>query len=66
MSGTTPADLEFLFRHSVRPEHTCRFSWEPGSIALWDNRCTMHFPINDYDGFTRRMHRISLAGDVPA
>jgi taurine dioxygenase len=58
--------LEFLFEHSVRPEHTCRFTWRPGSIALWDNRCTMHFPINDYDGFTRRMHRISLAGDVPA
>ncbi len=58
--------LRYLFEHSVRPEHTCRFSWQPGSIALWDNRCTMHFPINDYDGFTRRMHRISLAGDVPA
>ena len=58
--------LRYLFEHSVRPEHTCRFSWRPGSIALWDNRCTMHFPINDYDGFTRKMHRISLAGDVPA
>jgi taurine dioxygenase len=58
--------LEFLFEHSVRPEHTCRFTWQPGSIALWDNRATMHFPINDYDGHTRRMHRISLAGDVPA
>ena len=58
--------LRYLFEHSVRPEHICRFSWQPGSIALWDNRCTMHFPINDYDGFTRKMHRISLAGDVPA
>jgi taurine dioxygenase len=58
--------LELLFEHSVRPEHTCRFTWQPGSIALWDNRATMHFPINDYDGHTRRMHRISLAGDVPA
>jgi alpha-ketoglutarate-dependent taurine dioxygenase len=58
--------LQFLFRHSTRAEFTCRFQWEPGSMALWDNRCAMHNPINDYDGFTRRMHRITLAGDTPA
>ena len=58
--------LRFLFEHSVRPEFTCRFAWRAGSLALWDNRCTMHNPINDYDGFTRRMHRITLAGDVPS
>jgi alpha-ketoglutarate-dependent taurine dioxygenase len=57
--------LRYLFEHSVRPELTCRFRWRPGSVALWDNRCTMHNPINDYDGHTRTMHRISLAGDVP-
>jgi taurine dioxygenase len=57
--------LRFLFEHSVRPEFTCRFHWRPGSLALWDNRCTMHHPINDYHGFTRSMHRISLAGDRP-
>jgi taurine dioxygenase len=57
--------LEFLFQHSIRPEHTCRFRWEVGSLALWDNRCAMHNPINDYHGFTRRMHRITLAGDTP-
>jgi taurine dioxygenase len=58
--------LEFLFRHQVRPEHTCRFVWRPGSIALWDNRCAQHNPVNDYHGFRRVMHRITLAGDVPA
>jgi taurine dioxygenase len=58
--------LEFLFRHSTRAEFTCRFQWKPGSLALWDNRCAMHNPINDYHGFTRRMHRITLAGDTPA
>ena len=58
--------LEFLFRHSTRAEFTCRFQWGPGSLALWDNRCAMHNPINDYHGFTRRMHRITLAGDNPA
>jgi taurine dioxygenase len=57
--------LQFLFEHSVQPEFACRFQWRAGSIALWDNRCAMHNPINDYDGYTRRMHRITLAGDVP-
>jgi len=58
--------LDFLFRHQVRPEFTCRFSWQPGSIALWDNRCAQHNPVNDYHGYRRVMHRITLAGDVPA
>jgi taurine dioxygenase len=57
--------LEFLFRHQVRPEHTCRFAWRPGSIALWDNRCAQHNPVNDYHGFRRVMHRITLAGTRP-
>ena len=57
--------LRFLFEHAVRPEFTCRFRWEPGSLALWDNRCAMHNPINDYHGYVRIMHRITLAGDVP-
>ncbi|MGH8676342.1 MAG: TauD/TfdA dioxygenase family protein [Burkholderiales bacterium] len=57
--------LEFLFRHQVKPEFTCRFAWQPGSIALWDNRCTQHNPVNDYHGYRRLMHRITLAGDRP-
>jgi taurine dioxygenase len=57
--------LDYLFRHQVRPEFTCRFSWEPGSIAFWDNRCALHNPINDYHGFRRVMHRVTLAGDRP-
>ena len=57
--------LHFLFEHSIRPEFTCRFQWRAGSVALWDNRCAMHNPINDYHGHTRTMHRITLEGDVP-
>lgn len=57
--------LEFLFRHQIDPEFTCRFRWEVGSLAFWDNRCTLHNPINDYHGYRRRMLRITLAGDVP-
>jgi taurine dioxygenase len=57
--------LDFLFRHQTRPEFTCRFHWEPGSIAFWDNRCAQHNPINDYHGYRRLMHRITLKGDKP-
>jgi taurine dioxygenase len=57
--------LDFLFRHQIRPEFTCRFHWEPGSIAFWDNRCAQHNPVNDYHGYRRLMHRITLKGDKP-
>jgi len=57
--------LQFLFQHQVKPELTCRFSWRPGSLAFWDNRCAQHNPVNDYHGFRRVMHRITLAGDKP-
>jgi taurine dioxygenase len=57
--------LEYLFQHQVRPEFTCRFRWEPGSLAFWDNRCAQHNPVNDYHGFRRVMHRVTLAGDRP-
>ena len=67
--GMTEAEsaplLEFLFRHQVKPEFTCRFQWQVGSLAFWDNRCTQHNPINDYHGHRRVMHRITLAGDRP-
>lgn len=57
--------LDYLFEHQIKPEFTCRFSWQPGSIAFWDNRSTLHNPINDYHGYKRVMHRITLAGDKP-
>jgi len=54
--------LEYLYRHAARPEHTCRFTWRPGSIAMWDNRKTWHNAANDYHGQRRVMHRITLDG----
>jgi taurine dioxygenase len=67
--GMTDAEsapiLKFLFDHQVKPEFTCRFVWEPDAIAFWDNRCVQHNPINDYHGFRRVMHRITLQGTKP-
>jgi taurine dioxygenase len=57
--------LNFLFQHQIKPDFTCRFGWRPGSIAFWDNRCALHKPVNDYHGFRRVMHRVTLAGDQP-
>ena len=57
--------LAYLFQHQIRPEFTCRFRWRVDSLALWDNRCALHNPVNDYHGQRRLMHRITLAGDEP-
>jgi taurine dioxygenase len=57
--------LDYLFSHQVKPEFTCRFQWKPGSLAFWDNRCAQHNPVNDYHGYKRVMHRVTLAGEKP-
>ena len=57
--------LEFLNRHSQRPEFQIRFRWKKGSLAFWDNRCTQHLAINDYAGYRRIMDRVTIAGDKP-
>ncbi len=67
--GMTEAEstpiLEFLYQHQIKPEFCCRFVWSPGAMAFWDNRCAQHYPINDYHGHTRLLHRITLKGDKP-
>ncbi len=56
--------LQFLYGHIARPEHTCRFHWQPGALAFWDNRATWHFAVNDYHGERRLMHRITVEGEA--
>ena len=58
--------LAYLYQQQIKPEYTCRFVWQPGSIAFWDNRSCQHNPINDYHGYKRLLHRITLEGDRPA
>ncbi len=58
--------LDFLFAHSTRPEMVYRHRWRRGDVVLWDNRCTMHRAVADYDMTERRhMHRTTIAGDAP-
>lgn len=58
--------LQYLYTHASKPEFTRRFSWQPGSIAFWDNRATWHYALNDYHGERRLMHRITLEGTALA
>ena len=54
--------LQWLYQHCQRPEFTTRFSWRPGSMAVWDNRAVQHNALNDYHGQRRLMHRITIEG----
>ncbi|MBH61343.1 MAG: taurine dioxygenase [Alphaproteobacteria bacterium] len=67
IEGMSPEESEallaILYRHGSRPEFICRFHWRPGSLALWDNRCTWHYAANDYPGKRREMLRLTVKGD---
>ena len=68
--GMTRAESEpllyKLFSHAMAPEHQCRVEWAPGTVAIWDNRTTWHYAMNDYHGHAREMHRITLSGEAVA
>jgi len=67
--GMTEAEsrplVEFLQAHQTKPEFTCRVHWQPGTLTLWDNRCTQHSAVNDYHGQRRRMRRLTVGPQVP-
>ena len=58
--------LSYLHNHQIAEEFRCRHVWQVGDLALWDNRCVLHYPVNDYHGHRRLLHRITLKGDIPA
>ena len=57
--------VDWLQAHMTRPEFTCRVRWEPGTLTVWDNRCTMHNAVNDYHGQRRRMRRLTVGAQTP-
>ena len=57
--------LDTLQAQATRPEMTCRLTWTPGTLTIWDNRCTQHLAINDYDGYRRLLHRTAVVGERP-
>lgn len=60
--GMTEAEstplLQFLYRHCEKPEFGMRYSWQPNTLGIWDNRSTIHYASNDYPGQLRVMHRL--------
>ncbi len=54
--------LEFLYNHTKNPRFHTRFHWQPGSLAIWDNRATWHYALNDYQGQRRYLNRITVEG----
>jgi len=63
--SASDALLAELYHHCTRPEFSCRFGWQVGSLAIWDNRNTMHYAVNDYDGHRRLMYRTTIKGHSP-
>jgi len=56
--------LRLLYAHCTQQQFTCRYAWETGTIAIWDNRCTQHYAVNDYEG-ERVISRATILGDLP-
>ncbi|MDE0226553.1 MAG: TauD/TfdA family dioxygenase [Gammaproteobacteria bacterium] len=56
--------LNYLTRWVSSPQFTVRYQWSEGTVAIWDNRCTQHFVLDDFDG-ERIIQRVTVVGDVP-
>ena len=67
--GLTSAETSQLFQllqnRVTNLDNTVRWQWQPGDLAIWDNRATQHYGVADYDDQPRRLHRITLAGEIP-
>ena len=57
--------IDWLQAHQTKPEFTCRVRWAPGTLVVWDNRCTQHNAVNDYQGQRRRMRRLTVGAQTP-
>ena len=58
--------LSYLYEHATKPENVYRHRWTAGDVLMWDNRCTLHYAVADYDDTSPRlMHRTTAAGDRP-
>jgi taurine dioxygenase len=57
--------LEVLYNQACFPEYQCRWRWQPGDVAFWDNRSTQHYATSDYFPQRRVMERITVIGDRP-
>jgi len=57
--------LNRLTEHLLKDDFKCRFRWTPNTLAIWDNRCLLHYPVNDYQGHRREMWRVTIDGDRP-
>lgn len=71
LEGMSEADsapiLERLYRHAIRPEFCCRHRWRAGDLVIWDNRTSLHYAVNDYDGYDRLLYRTAFSdGLAPA
>lgn len=69
LEGMSEADsapiLDRLYRHATRPEFCCRHRWRTGDLVIWDNRTTLHYAVNDYDGWDRLLYRTTFSDGLP-
>ncbi len=69
LSGMTETEsapiLEALYKHATRPDFSCRLKWQAGDVAIWDNRMSLHYATNDYDGVRRLLYRTTFSADPP-
>ena len=67
--GLSSADSQRLFQvlqdQVIKLENTVRWRWRAGDVAIWDNRATQHYAVNDYGDQRRVMRRVTIAGDAP-